>query len=76
MEKAKTFKASGDRFSKIYIIKDVHPSIRAEWKRLRGAANEEKKRPKNVGYSIYLNNREQLLYKNGEGIDKWCLMGF
>ena len=74
--KAKTLKTSGDVYSKIYIKKDVHIIVRNEWKRLRDAEKTEKERPENVGCNIYLNTREHQLYKDGEVIDKWSVMGF
>lgn len=76
LDKAKTLKSSGDAYNKIYIKKDVHPSIRAEWKRLRDAERTEKERPENAGCNIQLNTRERQLYKDGEVIDKWSLQGF
>lgn len=76
LENANKFKASGEMYSRIYIKKDVHPSIREEWKRLRDAEKTEKERPENVGCNIYLNVRERQLYKDGEVIDKWNWMGF
>ena len=60
----------------VCIKKDVHPSMRAEWRRLRDTEKTEKERPENVGCNIYLNTRERQLYKDGEVIDKWSVMGF
>ena len=37
LEKAKMLKTSGQHYSHIYIKKDIHPNVRAEWKRLRDA---------------------------------------
>ena len=74
--KAKTLKTSGDTYNKIYIKKNVHPSVRVEWRRLRDAEKTEKERPENVGCNIYLNTQERQLYKDGEVIDKWSVMGF
>lgn len=76
LEEIKKLKTSGDTYNKIYIKKDVHPSIRAEWKRIRDAEKNEKELPENVGCNIYLNTRERQLYKDGEVIDKWNLVGF
>ena len=42
LEKAKVLKTSGDTL-KIYIKKDVHQAVRAEWKRLHDAEKTNKK---------------------------------
>ena len=51
--------------------KDVHPSVRNEWKRLRDAERTEKDRPENVGCVIRLDVRERKLYRDDVVIDKW-----
>lgn len=71
LENANKRKASGQVYRTIYIKKDVHSSIRAEWKRHREAEKTVKERPDNAGCSIYLNMREWQLYKGGEVIDQW-----
>ena len=77
LEKAKILKQSDTEiFRKIFIKKDIHPSVRAEWKRLRDAEKTEKERPENVGCNIVFNSKERQLYKDGVVIDKWSLMGF
>ena len=77
LEKAKVLKQSDQEiFKKIFIKKDIHPSVRAEWKRLRDAEKTEKERPENAGCNIVFNSRERQLYKDGVVIDKWRLMGF
>ena len=45
LEKAKNLRGSSDTFKKIYVKKDVHPSVRAEWKRLTEVYQREKKQP-------------------------------
>ncbi len=62
--------------NKIYIMKDVHPSIRAEWRRLREAERKEKERPENAGCVIRLDARERKLYRDGVVIDAWNLQFF
>lgn len=76
LEKAKTLKSINNVYSRIYIKKDVHPSIRNEWRRLRDAEKTEKERPENIGCNIHLNTRERKLYKDGEVIDNWSLLCF
>lgn len=76
LDKAKKLKSSGDQYSRIYVKKDVHPSVREEWKRLRSAEKTERERPENVGCSIRLDTRERKLYKDDVVIDAWSLQGF
>lgn len=73
---AKNLKSAGERYKKVYIKKDVHPSVRDEWKRLREVEKNEKERPENVGCNIYLNVRERQVYKDGVVIDKWSCQNF
>ena len=54
----------GDNYKKIYVKKDVHPSVRKEWRRLRDAEAAEKSRPENVGCVIRLDTRERKLYSD------------
>lgn len=42
LHNASRLKNLGDNFSRIYIKKDVHPSVRKEWRRLRDAEKAEK----------------------------------
>lgn len=56
---AKHLKTSGERYSKIYVKKDVHPGVRKEWRRLREAEEREKERPENAGCNIRLNTKER-----------------
>ena len=76
LEKNKSLKQREEVYKKIFIKKDVHPSVRAEWKRLREAEKTERERPENVGCSIVFNVKERKLYKDEVVIDKWGLLGF
>lgn len=76
LEKAKKLKEAGESFKNIFIKKDVHPSVRGEWKRLFDAEKTEKARPENQGSNISFNIRERKLYKDGTVIDQWALQGF
>ena len=76
LEKAKALKQREEVYKKIFIKKDVHPSVRAEWRRLYEAEKRERERPENVGCNILFNARERKLYKDGVVIDKWGLLGF
>lgn len=68
---AKHLKTSGEKYSKIYVKKDVHPGVRKEWRRLREAEERERERPENVGSEIRLNTRERKLYRDDVVIDSW-----
>ena len=77
LEKGKNLKSSTiEAFKSIYIKKDVHPSVRAEWKRLNEVVQREKDRPGNVGSNIILNFRERKVYKDNVVIDQWNMQGF
>ena len=56
--------------------KDVHPSVRAEWRRLHEDAKQEKENPSNAGCNIYLNKRDRKVYKDGAVIDQWSMQSF
>lgn len=71
LEKAKLLKSSGDVYKRIYIKKDVHPSIRLEWKRLREVEKREKDRPENMGCTIRLDTKERKVYRDDVIIDAW-----
>lgn len=71
LDNASSLKHSGDNYKKIYIKKDVHPSIRKEWRRLRDAEAAEKSRPENAGCVIRLDTRERKLYRDDNVIDTW-----
>lgn len=68
---AKHLMSAGERYKKVFIKKDVHPSVREEWKRLKESEKNERERPENVGCNISLNVRERKLYKDGLVIDEW-----
>ena len=64
LNKAKRLKTCEELYKSIYIKKDVHPSVHAEWRKLREAELREKERPENVGCNIQFNARERCLYKD------------
>ena len=71
LAKTRKLKDAGRPYERIFVKKDVHPSIRKEWKRLRDAEAAEKDRPENEGCVIRLDFREKKLYRDGEVIDRW-----
>ena len=73
---AKHLKTATEPYRKVYIKKDVHPSVRQEWQRLRAAEKSERERPENIACNIHLNVRERQLYKDGIVIDKWNCLNF
>ena len=75
LEKAKNLKSSTETYKRIYIKKDVHPSVRAEWKRLHKVVQKEKDRPENVGRHINFDIRERKVYKDAVLIDQWNMQG-
>lgn len=75
MARASQLKEVGGEFTRIYKNKDVHPAVRAEWRRLREAEKKKKERPENFGCMIRLDTRERKLYRDGVVIDEWNLQG-
>ena len=71
LEKAKKLKEAGVIYGKIYMKKDVHPSVRNEWKRLRDVEKREKEKPEIAGCNILLDTKERKLYRDGIVIDCW-----
>ena len=76
LDRAKHLKEAGDDYKMIYIKKDQHPSVRAEWRRLHDVEKAEKERPENRGCEIRLDRRERKIYRDGEVIDGWNLKFF
>ena len=74
--KVPQLKQGGRAYGKIFVKKDIHPSIRNEWKRLHDAERAEKERPENAGCVIRLEPRERKLYKDGVVIDSWSQLSF
>lgn len=68
---ARKLKQTTEQYKRIYIKKDIHPSVRREWKRLRDAEQAEKERPENVGCVIHFDPKERKLYRDGVVIDTW-----
>lgn len=65
LQKTSGLKQARDAYNRKYIKKDVHPSIRDEWRKLRKAEKAEKERPENAECTICLDVRERKLYKDG-----------
>ncbi len=70
LSKTGKLKDAGELYSRIFVKKDVHPSIRKERKRLREVESTEKARPENVGCVVRLDAREKV-YRDNVVIDSW-----
>lgn len=75
-DKVKRLKTCEDPYKNIYIKKDVHPSVHAEWKRLRETEQRERELPENIRCNIQFNATERRLYKDRMVIDQWIPPGF
>ena len=71
LDHARSLKNQNEPYKKTYVKKDVHPTVRKEWQRLREVERKEKERPENVGCMICLDTRERKLYRDGCVIDSW-----
>lgn len=76
LKEAKRLKEAGTTFERIFMKRNVHPSVRNEWKRLREAEAAEKNRPENVGCVIRLDTKERKLYRDDAVIDSWSASYF
>ena len=78
LENAKELKKAEntEEVKNVYIKKDIHPSVRKEWKRLRDVEDAEKKKPANQGADIKLDPKTRTITRNGAVIDRWQLLGF
>lgn len=64
-------KEAGAPYERVFVKKDVHPSVRNEWKRLRDVEAAEKGRPENVGCVVRLDTRERKVYRDNVVIGSW-----
>ena len=71
LEHAKRLKGADERFSKIYLKKDLHPDVRKEWKRLRDALRTEKAKAGNVSAKIFLDYNQGVLKRDDTVIDRY-----
>ena len=71
LNNTKALKGAGDAFKRIYVKKDVHPSLRKEWKRLSDAETAERRKPENAGCTIRFDRERRVLLRNDVIIDKW-----
>ena len=77
LDKGKSLKEhTQERYHRIYVKKDQHPSVRQEWKRLHTVFKTEKERPGNINCDIQFNFRERKIYKDNVVIDQWNIRNF
>ena len=55
----------------IRVKKDLHPTVRSEWKRLFSVRDAETKKPENQGKSIHLDFKKREITCDGTVIDSW-----
>lgn len=72
--KTNKFKEVGETYARIFTSND-HPGMWKKWKQLCDPKIWEKERPKNVGYMIRLDTKEQKLYCD-DIIDNWNTLFF
>ena len=58
-------------YSDIYIKKDVHPTVRHEFNRLRKAEKEMKANPDNRGADIRYDHKDRVITRNGIVVDRF-----
>ena len=75
LEKAKSLKEN-EVFKKIFIKRDTHPSVRAEWTRLHEVVRLEKSRSENTDCDIRIDFKTRKVYKDRNVIDQWNMQGF
>ncbi|MPC60093.1 hypothetical protein E2C01_054130 [Portunus trituberculatus] len=73
--KTSKLKDSGAPYERVFVKRDVHPSVRNEWKRLRDAEAAERAKPQNTGCVIKLDTRARKLYRDVI-IDSWRQASF
>ena len=71
LENAKALKNAGDQYKRIYIKKDVHPSTRKEFQRLKGVEQRERDRPENAGKQVKLDYSTRKVYVNDIVVDSF-----
>ena len=75
LDKAKRLKDM-EPYKRIFVKRDTHPSVRAEWTRLHEVVRREKANPDNTLCDITLDYKARKVYKDGSVIDQWSMQGF
>ena len=75
LDKAKKLKDK-EAYKRIFVKRDTHPSVRAEWTRLHEVVRREKANADNAACDIKLDYRARKVFKDGSVIDQWSMQGF
>ena len=77
LDKSKNLKSPDkEAYKRIFIKRDTHPSVRAEWTRLHAVVKTEKNKAENSECNIYLDFKARKVFKDGVVIDQWNMQGF
>ena len=77
LDKSKNLKSPDkEAYKRIFIKRDTHPSVRAEWTRLHGVVKTEKDKSENSECNIHLDFKARKVFKDGVAIDQWNLESF
>ena len=76
LEDAKKLKDAGDVFKKIFVKKDIHPSVRKELYRLREAEKRESEKAENAGKQVKYDHATRTLSVDGMVIDRYMPIFF
>ena len=71
MAMARNLKEKGDKFTRVFIKKDIHPASRREMMRLKNRQREEKEKPDNQGVQIEYDWHDRVLLRDGVVINKY-----
>lgn len=72
LKDARKLKDASNVYSRIYIIRDLHPGIREENGRIRAAEKREKDKPENATREVKYDRITRTLTVDGEVVDRFC----
>ena len=64
--------STSEQLNGIRLRKDMHPSVRAEWRRLFQVKENEEKRAENAGRRITIDIRKRQVLRGDQVIDSLC----
>lgn len=67
-------KCTNPLMANIKVRKDLHPSVRKEWKRLFEVKDAEERKPENAGHAITIDMKKREVLRDGDVIDSWNLL--
>ena len=71
IQTASELKRAGETYTRIYIKKDIHPTVRKEIGRLRKRAKEEEEKSANTGTIIAYDPKNRVVTRDGVVIDRF-----